>query len=78
MTYISLFHTHSGAIKFSNMLKKESIKYDVKPSPRKLSSNCGISVTFDYHKDIKDLIIEDVESMYLIENKEYILVYKSE
>lgn len=78
MKYISLFYTHSGAIKFSNRLKKENTKHKIQPSPRKLSSNCGISVEFDYEKDIKNLIVEDVESLYSIENNEYALVYKSE
>lgn len=78
MTYISLFYTHSGAMKFGSMLKKEKIEHVVQPTPRKLSSSCGISVVFDCEDDVKNLIEEDVKSLYSIENKEYTLIYESE
>ncbi|WP_243125419.1 DUF3343 domain-containing protein [Clostridium amazonitimonense] len=78
MKYISLFYTHSGAIKFSNVLKKKEINHKILPTPRKLSSNCGISIEFDYEKNITSIIMDDIEKVFLIKDTDYEIVYKSE
>ena len=78
MNYIALFFTHSGAVKFDKTLRNKGIKTLMMPSPRVLSSNCGISVQFTYDSDIQSLINEDVESIYKIQDvgtKNYMLVY---
>lgn len=46
MNYFATFFTHSGAIKFSRFLTKIKIVNESCPVPRKLSSNCGIGVSF--------------------------------
>jgi hypothetical protein len=77
MNYIALFFTHSGAIKFSNKLKKMGIKHDMMPAPRKLSTSCGVSVRF-IAEDFEDFVISDIDKIYQIENSNYILKYSSD
>lgn len=77
MKYIATFFTHSGAIKYQNHLKKCGIPVELMPVPRKLSSNCGIAAVFETCTDIRTMISEDIETLYLVENKAYKLVYQS-
>lgn len=77
MKFIALFFTHSGAIKFSNKLKKMDIKYDMMPAPRKLSTSCGVSVRFEA-EDFTNLVISDIDKVYQIENSNYSLKYSSD
>ncbi|SUY47317.1 Protein of uncharacterised function (DUF3343) [Clostridium putrefaciens] len=78
VNYICLFYTHSGAIKFTNIMNAENICYKILPTPRKLSSSCGISVQFCYDKNISSFIINDIEKVFLVNNKSYELVYENE
>ncbi|SHH96212.1 DUF3343 domain-containing protein [Sporanaerobacter acetigenes] len=73
--YVAIFFTHSGAIKFDRKLKSYNIECELMPVPRKLSSNCGIGAKFKYDKDIIDLIDEEIEKIFIVEGKEYKLVY---
>jgi hypothetical protein len=77
MQYLATFFTHCGAIKYQNHLKKQSITVELMPVPRKLSSSCGISARFTYCGDIRSMISEDIESLFLIENMDYTLIYKN-
>lgn len=78
MEYIALFFTHSGAIKYDRFLKSEGISCELMPVPRKLSSNCGIGAKFTLDGDINSMISEDIEKIFIIEGKEYKLIYDSE
>jgi hypothetical protein len=78
MNYLSVFFTHSGAIKYNRFLNSEGIKNELMPVPRKLSSNCSIAARFTYEDDIKNIISEDIEKLYNLQDKEYILIYESE
>ncbi|GAA0733938.1 DUF3343 domain-containing protein [Clostridium oceanicum] len=78
MEYISIFFTHSGAIKYSRFLKKQNIKNKTLPVPRKLSSNCGIGVKFFYDKDVSEIITEDIEKIFKMSDKEYCCIYRNE
>lgn len=78
VNYICLFYTHSGAIKFTNIINAENISYKILPTPRKLSSSCGISVEFCYDKDINPFIINDIEKVFLINDRNYELIYENE
>lgn len=78
MEYIAVFFTHSGAVKYDKYLKKTSINSELMPVPRKLSSNCGIGVKFNYIMDINRIISEDIEKLFSIENQEYKLIYSCE
>ena len=74
MTYFSTFFTHSGAIKFSKFCIDKGIPSDSGPVPRKLSSNCGIGVKFEYDGPHEDLYIDDMERVYTLENNVYTLI----
>ncbi len=73
MNYFATFFTHSGAIKFSRFLTKSGIANESSPVPRKLSSNCGIGVSFSYTDDINKIYIKDIEKIYFIDCNEYSL-----
>lgn len=73
MNYFATFFTHSGAIKFSRFLTKNKIVNESCPVPRKLSSNCGIGVSFFYEGDIDEIFIDDIEKIYFIDDDKYCL-----
>ncbi|WP_416197465.1 MAG: Se-S-carrier domain-containing protein [Sporanaerobacter sp.] len=73
--YVAIFFTHSGAIKFDRKLKSYNIECELMPVPRKLSSNCGIGAKFKYDKDIIDLIDDEIEKIFIVDDKDYKLVY---
>lgn len=75
MEYIAIFFTHSGAIKYNKYLKSKNINAELMPVPRKLSSNCGIGVKFNYVEDINTIISEDIEKLFSQENQEHKIVY---
>lgn len=75
MEYIAVFFTHSGALKYNKFLKNKDIPAQLMPVPRKLSSNCGIGIQFNYSSDINTIISEDIEKIFSIEGKESKLVY---
>lgn len=75
MQFMGIFFTHSGAIKYHRYLNSIEITNETMPVPRKLSSNCGIGVKFTTDKDINDMITEDIEKMFKIEDNNYMEVY---
>jgi hypothetical protein len=72
-----LFYTHSASIKFQRFLQAEGIEVNLMPTPRKLSSNCGIAVRFYYEGSLKALISEDLEKVYSINGNTYNLVFEN-
>lgn len=78
MVYTILFFTHSGAIKFQRKCKKNNIQCELMPVPRILSSNCSISAKIEFEDDIKSLIDEEIEKIFLTKNNENKLVYEAE
>ncbi|WP_040212821.1 DUF3343 domain-containing protein [Clostridium polynesiense] len=74
MEYIATFFTHSGAIKFSRFLTKNNIDNETSPVPRKLSSSCGIGVTFYYQGNTEDIHSDDMEKLFSKVNNDYLLV----
>ena len=78
MVYTILFFTHSGAIKFERKCKKNNIQCELMPVPRILSSNCSISAKIEFEEEIKDLIDEEIEKIFLTRNNENKLVYEAE
>lgn len=75
MEYIAIFFTHSGAIKYHRYLNSVGINNETLPVPRKLSSNCGIGVKFSMKDNIEDIITEDIEKIYRLENKVHTVIY---
>lgn len=45
--YVVLFHSTSMAIRGEKITKKENITVKLIPTPRHLSSDCGIALRFD-------------------------------
>lgn len=78
MKLIALFYTHSGAIKYQRFLKEEDVETLLSPTPRKLSSNCGIAARFQYEGNINSIICDEIEKLYEISGNNYILVYENE
>ncbi|MBO0553774.1 DUF3343 domain-containing protein [Clostridium botulinum] len=66
MEYIASFFTHSGAIKYSRFLNKLNINNQTIPVPRKLSSNCGIGVKFNYEDNLNNILAEDIEKLFSV------------
>lgn len=77
MEYTILFFTHSGAIKFNRKMKSINIKCELMPVPRVLSSNCSIAAKIFYAGNIKDLLDDEIEKIFITENKKTELIYES-
>ena len=77
MLYHVLFFTHSGAIKFDRKCKRMNIPCELMPVPRALSSNCSVSAKIEWD-DIKSLIDDEVEKIFLSQKDENILIYEAE
>ncbi len=78
MQYIATFYTHLGAVKYNRFLQKKGLSAETMPVPRKYSSNCGIGVKFSTTEDIKTLISEDIEKIFLIQDGTGRLIYNNE
>jgi len=82
VTYIATFHTHFASVNFARALKKTDMKPQLMPVPRKLSSSCGTCVRFEYDGDIlafaADMEQDDLDTVYLVENDEYLPKYQPE
>ena len=78
MEYIVLFFTHSGAIKFERKCKKRNVQCELMPVPRSLSSNCSISAKIDTEINIKELIDDEAEKVFLVMENKNELMYEAE
>ena len=78
MEYLATFYTHMGAINYNRYLKKAGVSAETMPVPRKYSSNCGIAVKFCTDQDIRQMISEDMERVYLLADGDDRLVYENE
>jgi ribosomal protein L7Ae-like RNA K-turn-binding protein len=56
--YYILFPCHTEGIKMEKLLKKNKIRYTIVPTPREISSCCGISIMYNKEDEekIKELI----------------------
>lgn len=78
MEYMATFYTHFGAVKYHRYLQNLGVRAETMPVPRKYSSNCGIGVRFGTAQDIKTLISEDIEKLFLLQDGEGRLIYQDE
>lgn len=78
MKFIALFYTHSGAIKYNKFLREEKIEAELSPTPRKLSSNCGIAARFQYDGCIDSIVCDEIEKLYEVRENDYILVFENQ
>ncbi len=59
MTYsVALFHTVSAALRAEKLLGKTELKTKLIPTPRQLSSDCGVALRFEtaHRQDIENLL----------------------
>lgn len=77
MKYIVLFFTHSGAIKFERKCKKNNIQCELMPVPRALSSNCSICAKIEIEDNIENLIDDEIEKIFLVQNNDNKLIYEA-
>lgn len=77
--YVVLFFTQYGATGYARLLKNEGIAHETKPTPRSLSSSCGIAVemTLASDKNVLGLLTEDVEFIHEIVQDGYELIYEN-
>lgn len=73
-----LFHNHFGAIDFEKKFKSNLIEFKLQPTPRTLSSSCGVAAIFylDSNYDIGPYITDHVAEIYKNEKGKYILLYE--
>ncbi|WBW96711.1 DUF3343 domain-containing protein [Oceanirhabdus sp. W0125-5] len=72
MKYYILFDSHTDGLKVESYLKKEGIKYTISPTPRQLSTCCGISIMYDIEDEnrIKSIVQDNnlkVKGFYSLE-----------
>ncbi|HCX65595.1 MAG TPA: hypothetical protein DHN33_10345 [Eubacteriaceae bacterium] len=77
-TYMVLFFTHSGAIKFNRKCGKKGIPCELMPVPRALSSNCSVSARIELSEGMDDLIDDEIEKIYSMDQGENRLIYEAE
>ena len=78
MDYIATFFTHSGAVKYKKHMTKLGISVELLPVPRRLSSDCGIGARFSTGWDIRGLISDDIDKLFLAEKDGEKLLYNSD
>lgn len=78
MQYLATFFTHTGAMQYKRFLVKREVNAESMPVPRKFSSNCGIGIRFSTMEDISNLISEDIEKVFLLEDEEGRLIYSDD
>lgn len=78
MDYIVLFYTNSSAIKFARLLTNSGYGGELIPSPRKLTSSCGMGVKFHFTRDLSELISDTIDKIYAVQGNQYELVYSAE
>lgn len=76
--YIITFHTHLSALKTNRSFQKSGIKSTISPVPRKLSSSCGSCLIFEDIDSHLDLLDEDADKMYIVDNEDYTLIWRGE
>ena len=75
--YIATFHSHFGALLYFKALKKQEISAKLMPTPRKASSSCGTSVSYEYGSAI-DLEGCELDSVYVENDGGLVCVLKKE
>jgi hypothetical protein len=78
--YIVLFYNQTGAVKFFRSIRAKGLDGRLQAVPRKLSSSCGTAVRL-FSDESLEVIIPDipdeVESVFMIDDDEYKLVYRN-
>ena len=78
MDYIATFHTHYGAMRFHQQLKKREIAAQMMPVPRNLSASCGVCVRFQMNDPNLWIDYEDLDQVVECEtNRTYRVIYQN-
>lgn len=66
-TFYVLFHTHFGAMNFEKKHGQALENFSLRPTPRKLSSSCGVCAVFNTENQsaLQSLLDEHVASIYI-------------
>lgn len=61
-----LFHTHFGAVNFERKHGKDLSDFSLRPTPRKMSSSCGVCAIFksETAEHLEDLVDDHVAAIY--------------
>ena len=62
---VILFHTTSSVMRTEKLLLKAGFKIKLVPTPREFSSDCGISIRFEWDKHDSILLLLDEEAVEL-------------
>jgi hypothetical protein len=68
---VIIFHTTTAVMQAEKILIKAGLNIKLMPVPREFSSDCGISIRFDWlqHEEVKRILDEskvDIEAMHLM------------
>ena len=61
--YYILFNNYTDGLKLESKLKDNKIKYVISPTPRQLSSCCGISIMYNKEDEMKIRKIIDKDNL---------------
>ena len=76
--YIATFHTHLSALLTSRKLTALSVRAQMMPVPRKLSSSCGTCVRYEAPDPCVGQMDRDLENIYAEENGVFTCVHRGE
>lgn len=78
MKYVVTFHTHADGIRYQRFLKSQNTPGSLRPTPRVLSSSCGVCMFFEsdlpYEKIKTDFFIEGCDKIFTNDNNSYKLL----
>ena len=76
--FVATFHTHLSALMTCRAMQNFGLHAEMVPVPRVLSSSCGTCVFYSAEDVRKELLDEDTEAVYLVEDHNYALVLQFE
>ena len=76
--FVATFHTHLIALMTSRALTDAGFAARMAPVPRKLSSSCGTCVFYSAPDVHQELLDEDTERVYAVEEEQFVLVLELE
>lgn len=77
--YVATFHTHLAALRSCRALQGAGdTGARMAPVPRVLSSSCGTCVLYLGEDPLVELMAADLEAVYRVEGKRYVLVHREE
>lgn len=71
--YIVTFHTQSAAFMYKRLLEQNGIRVELMPTPRRISSSCGIAARV-FEEDALKYRIDDLDSIY---DEEFKMIIKN-